>query len=432
MKNSILKKILLGNSLFHNLIYASLYIVLFDYVWKDYCVPIWKDYYYYNIPHSLYYDIFGYLIALLPIVFYRGIKNVSSWICVILYYFGYVPIILGLLYNFPETNNYGIIAYWFILCTFMSLYFLTDRFKWKHKKRKQFVSLNVIWFFTAISFLFLLAFNYSRMRLVSFEEVYDLRLQEGNWGGPLLGYIKSWACYFFFPFVFCYGIYNKSKKIIIIGILLFVFNYSIFGLKSQLLAPIFLFGLYKFFQWQKKYNLNLLSLLTIALSILSIWLINNLDNPTIYILAAVFLMRTLTISGCLFAGWYLPFFQSHPYTYFQHINIINVLTGGNPYAGREIGKVVSEDGMNANAIFWAMDGVTAGGIYGVLIVSFCFWLFLYYINSLTNEINKDFVCILFLMPTVALLNVSFFTFIFSCGALFIILTLLYIKLPERF
>jgi len=313
----------------------------------------------------------------------------------------------------------------------MSLYFLADRSKWKQAPKKHTVPLCYIWYFAAFSFVVILANNYSRMRLVGFDQVYDLRLQEGDWGGPIVGYIASWASNYFFPFVFCYGIYFKSRKYLIIGILLFVFIYSFFGLKSQLLAPIYMYGLYKLLNWQEKYNLNFLALISIGITVLSLWLMANLENPAIYMLASVFLMRTLTIAGCLFAGWYLPFFQSHPYTYFQHINIIGAITGGNPYHGQAIGTVVSEGGMNANAIFWAMDGVSACGVYGVAIVSFFFWLFLLYVNSLIDESNKKFFCILFIMPTVALLNVSFFTFLLSDGGLLIILTLFYVKLPKK-
>ena len=167
---------------------------------------------------------------------------------------------------------------------------------------------------------------------------------------------------------------------------------------------------------------------TVSISFLSLFLMNNLENEICYMFAAVFLMRTLTISGCLFAGYYLPFFHDHSYTYFSHINIINFFFNSNPYAGREIGNVVSEGGMNANAIFWAMDGVAGGGVVGVFIVSVLFLGFLYLINALSSSTNRRFVCIIMVMPTIALLNVSFFTFILSEGVLLILLCLYKVKL----
>ncbi len=69
---------LLSNNIFSNLLFASLYIATFAYVWKTYCVPVWHAYFYYDVPHSEFYEAIGYLVALVPVLFYRGIKNVSS------------------------------------------------------------------------------------------------------------------------------------------------------------------------------------------------------------------------------------------------------------------------------------------------------------------------------------------------------------------
>ena len=85
--------------------------------------------------------------------------------------------------------------------------------------------------------------------------------------------------------------------------------------------------------------------------------------------------------------------------------------------------------MNANAIFWAMDGVTAMGVTGVAIVSILFAIFLIFINRLVNDENKAFVCTLLIMPTMMLLNVSFFTFLLSEGIILIVLALRYVDIP---
>jgi hypothetical protein len=269
------------------------------------------------------------------------------------------------------------------------------------------------------------------MRLSAFNDVYGLRAENAGQGGAFIGYLSAWAATYTFPMVFCYGLITKKKIYIIIGCLLFIFLYSIFGLKSHCLAPLILLLLYKFFQWQEKKDINLMPYFTIGIGILSYYLLNNLSNPEVYTLAAVFLMRTLTISGCLFSGYYVPFFESHPNTYFTHINILDYLTGANPYHGQAIGNVVSNGGMNANAIFWAMDGVTAMDVAGVFIVSVLFFLFLLYINTLTTKENKAFLCTMMVMPTMALLNVSFFTFLLSEGVILLILTIKFVDIPIK-
>ena len=420
---------LFSNSTATNIIYASLYVLLFAHVWKDYCVPIWSAYFYEDVGNSIIYNYLGYIIAVIPTIFYRGLKNVSSWISLILYYFGYVPIILGMLFNFKAENDYGIISYWIVLCVFMCLYFLADRIKVNLSlKKNQTWSLNYIIIFDFINVMLQLILYHNNIRFANFQEIYDLREENSQIGGGLYNYINAWSGTFTYPFFICYGLCKKNKLYIVLGSLLMFFSFCIFGLKAHLFAPLIILALYKFLCWQSNLNFNLMFVFTVSISFLSLFLMNNLENEICYMFAAVFLMRTLTISGCLFAGYYLPFFHDHSYTYFSHINIINFFFNSNPYAGREIGNVVSEGGMNANAIFWAMDGVAGGGVVGVFIVSVLFLGFLYLINALSSSTNRRFVCIIMVMPTIALLNVSFFTFILSEGVLLILLCLYKVKL----
>lgn len=423
--------ILLSNNKFSNLLFAAIYIAMYAYVWKTYCVTVWHAYFYFDVPHTSFYEAAGYLIALIPVLFYRGIKNASSWISIFLYYFGYVPIILGLLFNFPEDNDVGVIGYWIVLLIAMSSYFLIDRINYQETTSRGTVSLNIVWIFGLLTFISLLLVYHNNIRLVDFTQVYDLREQNAGKGGPLMNYITAWAGTFTFPFIVCYGLLARRKVFFVIGSCLFIFLYMIFGLKTYLLAPLILYSMYKFFLWQETKDVNLIPIFSIGIVLLSVFFLINLENPTLYVLAAVFLMRTLTISGCLFAGYYVPFFYSHPNTYFNHVSFINMVTKADPYHGEAIGKVVSEGGMNANAIFWAMDGVTSMGVTGVAIVSILFAIFLVYINKLVNKENKAFVCTLLIMPTMMLLNVSFFTFLLSEGIILLVLSLRFVNIPYR-
>lgn len=65
---------LLSNNIFSNLLFASLYIATFAYVWKTYCVPVWHAYFYYDVPHSEFYEAIGYLVALVPVLFTEELK----------------------------------------------------------------------------------------------------------------------------------------------------------------------------------------------------------------------------------------------------------------------------------------------------------------------------------------------------------------------
>ena len=278
--------------------------------------------------------------------------------------------------------------------------------------------------------LILVIANRSQMRLVGFKDVYDVRLQEREYSNVLMLYLSAWTGWFFVPFLFCYGLLKNNVKMMLCGGLCCLLLYMMFALKTQILSPLILYALFRFFNYQKKNPVGLPAIFTICILLLSTFLLSNLEDETVYLLASLVLMRTLTISGCLFAGWYLPFFQSHPHTYFTHINIIGAITQANPYHGQAIGTVVSEGGMNANAIFWAMDGVTAMGVMGVVIISILFFIYLLVLNAMTDEKNLSFVCVLMVMPTMALLNGSFFTFLLSNGGLLILLALRFLNMTS--
>lgn len=76
--------------------------------------------------------------------------------------------------------------------------------------------------------------------------------------------------------------------------------------------------------------------------------------------------------------------------------------------------------MNANANFLVTDGVAAAGIYGVFIIAIIFYYLLKYLNKVSARHDMDFVFIVLLGVISALLNVSLFTTLISCG-LFLIL-----------
>lgn len=134
-----------------------------------------------------------------------------------------------------------------------------------------------------------------------------------------------------------------------------------------------------------------------------------------FVLSAIFLYRTIGISGHLFSE-YLHFFNENPFTYFNHINIINYIFQGYPY-DNVLGKVVSDGTSNMNALFIIMDGISACGWIGILIISFFFIIVKGILNSITLKYDKS-LCILIFLPAISsILNVSLSTAVLTCGLL---------------
>lgn len=418
--------VLFGKSILHNFIYALLYIVLFDYIWKHY------ETVYYAYLGAIYVDDFnhrieGYFYALYPILFFKGLRNASSWVSIILYYFGYVPMIMGLCLNLPLTSSVDIRVYYVVLSIAMSSFFLADRMKIVLKKSsRNKLDPKLLWAVIVVFTIILFVSFSGNIRLVNFREIYQLREENSSVNITGIGYIYSWCANFFYPFVFCTGLLRRNKIIIVIGIILFLFLFSIMGQKSDFFAPLILFVLYKMVIWVDKYKTNIMAPISLSILMVSVFLLNRLGSDFWYDIAGLFFSRTLGVSA-YHVPMYLDFFEHNPYTYFSHVNIINAITNMYPYS-QSIGQMVADNGSNSNAIFWLMDGVASCGVYGVAIISIIVFFFLLFLNGICNERNKYFIYTMMLIPVVGLANVSFFTTVLSKGILFLFLTVWFVNI----
>lgn len=211
--------------------------------------------------------------------------------------------------------------------------------------------------------------------------------------------------------------------------------YMILASKLVLLLPLIILVFYKilnkiniisFFRFSIKY-LIVLSILVLVID----YFFRN-DNAIVY-LASLLFLRTIG-NGGLLNFWYYDFFANHPFTYFSHINFINFLGNGYPYGNDGLGKVVGTyywaSDMNANANFWATDGIASSGIYGVLIISIVLFVLLIIIDNITN-LNENNFSILILLPFIAsLTNTSLFSSLLTGGLFINIFIFYFLKIPR--
>lgn len=396
---------------------------------------MWKNFesVYFAFQGVIYVDDFnhrliGYFFAIYPVLFFRGLRNASSWVSIILYYVGYIPMIMGLCLDMPLNTKVNIEAYYITLSLSMSAFFLADHGKIVLKKSsKKKISPKLIWIITILFTVMLFVTYGGNMRLANFTEIYILREENAPKELSGIGYIYSWCANFFYPFVFCTGLIKNNKKYILLGIAAFVLLFSIMGQKSDIFAPLILWALYRIVRWVDKNGTNIMAPITIGILIISILLFRNVESESVFGIAGLFFNRTLGVSA-YHVPMYLDFFADHPYTYFSHINIVNAITHSYPYP-ESLGRMISpeEDGV-ANAIFWLMDGVASCGALGIIIISAIVYAFLLMINGICNAKNKYFIYTMMLIPMVALVNVSFFTTVLSKGILFLFLTVWFVNI----
>jgi len=373
--------------------------------------------------------IIGFFFALYPICFYRGMKNISSWISILIYYFGYVPIIMGLCLDLPSNTPHEVQLYYIVLSMSMCAFFIADRKSIKfNTSTKKKMNVKIVWILAGILTIALFVTFRHNMRIANFQDIYQLREENSSLDVTGIGYIYGWCSSFFYPFIFCYGLIMRKKIYIYLGSFLFIFLYSIMGQKGDLFAPLILYSLYYVFKWQDKQKTNVMGPITLGILLFSILIFINIDTVWGIGAGAIFFSRTLGVTA-YHMPMYLDFFQNNPYTYFSHINFINLFTQSYPYKESIGAMVAGEEGVVSNAIFWQMDGVASCGVLGCIIISIIVYYFLLLLNGLGGSKTKYFIYLLLLSPLSALLNVSFFTTFLSKGVFFIFLTIYFVNLP---
>jgi hypothetical protein len=143
-----------------------------------------------------------------------------------------------------------------------------------------------------------------------------------------------------------------------------------------------------------------------------------------FLISSMLIHRTVGNGGQVTMAYH-EFFSQHPQTDYSHINLVRMVTDAYPYGNLQVGQVVGQHfwspDMNANANFWATDGLAALGLPGVAIVSIACAILFVAINSVTQSYNRLFVALCFLPFIVSVLNASLFSSLWSGGGIFLLM-----------
>lgn len=422
----------IGRTDITNFMTAIVFVFIYRYIHIDFLVKYFEYFGYCDLTSTYYEKWITNIIAIIPILLYSGREKASNYISILIYILIYVPIIITIQYSF--SNYYNVINYQLVFLFAMCLFFLSDFFiynKYSVTANTDVIPVKLwLWSGVMLSIIVLTSYGPSSLRLVSFEEVYDVRNdnQDVLDSNPIIGYFVLWISYVFVPLFAAIGLMNKKKSMIALSVMFALLIYMSTGSKATILAPFFAFSI--FFCLKHIGFKYLFPTVVAGFLLVMIWsdVAGNNENKVNFMVASVLLLRTLGISGLLSIA-YIDFFANNPYTYYSHIGIVNKITGAYPYGNDVLGKAVwsgfrnvnVEDAMNANANFLVTDGIAACGVFGVFFISIIFFLLLIYINKVTARYNQTFVFILLLGAVLSLLNVSLFTTLVSCGLLLLIL-----------
>lgn len=379
-------------------------------------------------PRDLWLYVITLVFAVAPAAAYRGHRALSSGIAVLIFVILYIPIILTFTFA-SEAGETRIMAVQAVLATCMSLIFLVDRLVIRNPFpfALAFDLYPAVLATTVGITLYLLIVYRGSLELVGFEQVYELRSANAELGaGVLTRYLSLWLLNVFVPICLAFGLTARRPIYFIVGSAACLTIYMASAAKVAVLFPFVFVGCYLLFangRLGRIYPIVIVSVGALMLTMLAI----GIPGSPAFLAASIVLYRTVGNAGLLTVV-YDDFFAFHPQTNYAHINILRATTHAYPYGTEDVGVIVGRyywaPDMNANANFFATDGIAAAGIGGLWIATLGILLVLAVLNSVARPYERLFAFLCFLPFASALLNASLFTAVWSGGAVFMVLFLL--------
>jgi hypothetical protein len=274
------------------------------------------------------------------------------------------------------------------------------------------------------------------MQFLSFNNIYDLRdIQNDVSEGTLVNYAFMLLTGAFNPFLMGCGLIYRRRWLFLAGVLGQLLVYSVGGTKGSILSIAFIFGFYVLFRvGRHPFALKLVfGTLGLVGGLCASYALSGYDPEPLklhWVALFVVLMRTFSSNG-LMTTWYYNFFQSNPHTFYSHVRGVNWFVHF-PYertAALEIGSVyMGGNDADPTAHFWAIDGIGALGLPGVLLISvFCALVF-WALDSAAQRHDPRLAALVTCYAAYNIANISIFTSLYS-GGLAILIFSLYLLPP---
>ena len=231
---------------------------------------------------------------------------------------------------------------------------------------------------------------------------------------PLSGYVLAWLQNLFIPLAFALLWFRRRFFAAAAVLLLYILVYAVMANKLSLIS-IFALLAVAVFANKPRFVPWLLLLCSAGLSLLTL-AVNTFTNKFIFYIFAYFNMRMFYAPGLLLTHYY-EFFSLNPLTYFSHVKGISLLvhypyndTVAHLVADYQFGRV-----FNANASFWASDGIASLGLPGILAIS-VFVAFVFYVVDVLSQHASVALCATALaVVALSFTNVSVFTALLTGG-----------------
>jgi hypothetical protein len=402
------------------------YGAVFHYAYVAYIYPVWEYAHYGYFAPSADALLFTYLLIAAPVVWYRASAAPAAYGAALIFALCYVPAQLILLFTWERPGGELALVQSSVAAS-MAIVLRTSGFGGGRSAplRSERRIVPILGVLTLISVLVLVLTYRENMRLVSFDDIYDLRYEASDIKpGALVEYLISWLSYCFLPFYFTRGILRRNLADIGFGLLGSVLLYAATGAKTAILMPAIIYGLNLLFGSGKDFLFRLVTVLTVT-TFLFVQLLP--DEGALIYMKSILLVRVLAVGGWTMAVYY-DYFSNNGFTYYTHIGPVNALTSAYPYGEYSLGQLIGLQYSgtalaNFNANFWASDGFAALGLLGVPVVTGALCAVFFAINRVARGYSPRFVVLWLSGFWLALLNVPLSVALLSGGGLITLLML---------
>ncbi|PJI32567.1 hypothetical protein CU320_07905 [Acinetobacter pseudolwoffii] len=376
--------------------------------------------------------VIGSFSLLLP----ARIEKPSQLLLLFTYYFIYIPntVVPYIALNKADDYWVGILSY-FTLCFFLLILIVNIKLKKQLKININIRNINYVLIgFILCMFIPVILFykpNLSNiMNLVSLVDLYEWRddYREKTKNIPsIVEYMFNWSAKVFVPILLILGLFKSNLRFIFLA---FVFNLCLFVVSGHK-SIFFSYFLILIFYFVLKRSNTSVSLVFpfISLIFISCFIFFIFKDTT---LLSVFVRRMIHIPGML-SGFYYEFFLENGYSKYSY-NILKGITFTNysqtpPYL---IGDYYfTKDGINANTGYLTQAYAEYGFCGGISIVLIVGIIYKFMDNLVEySKSQKNFLILLFIIPTWALINGAFLTVFITHG--FLLTMLFIILLKDKF
>jgi hypothetical protein len=285
------------------------------------------------------------------------------------------------------------------------------------------IDLRTFWQLFISAYVLLIAFIIfafgSRLRLVGLDQIYEQRgIASDVEASSLVGYAIGILSGAFNPFLIALGLCQQRRKFVLtIGVvgqlLVFAASAAKLVIASTAIAPLL------YYLVVRKGKLGNVAPIFGAVSC-ALWVAFSLVGPDNFILRTIIsltFMRAFCITGVMMA-FYATFFLAHPLTHFSHILIMRIFIHY-PYpdsVGEVIGRYIVPGAVfDANASFWATDGMAALGFYGIVLAGILFRLVFRLFDGQVQGTDMKVACVALVPLLMSVTNSSLFTSMLSGG-----------------